>query len=287
MNYQKGIIGAIPDQARHLFHDLKPGGDPGPALQKLARFAAGNDMVCGLGYSLLQQLGIEVPGIHEMPQFKSAQQHIPANSHALWCWLRGKDRGALLHLCREVNALLADSFEPVLNIDAFNYDGGRDLTGYEDGTENPEGQAALETALVSCNDPNLDGGSFVAVQQWLHDLDAFGAMNKSQQDNVIGRERISNDEMDDAPPAAHVKRTAQEDFDPEAFVLRRSMPWSGDKGEGLVFVAFGRDFYAFEALLNNMLGNNDGITDNLFQISKPLNGAYFWCPPVKDGLLLI
>jgi len=60
VNYQKGIIGAIPDQARHLFHDLKPGGNPGPALQKLARFAAGNDMVCGLGYSLLQLSGVHL-----------------------------------------------------------------------------------------------------------------------------------------------------------------------------------------------------------------------------------
>ena len=31
-------------------------------------------------------------------------------------------------------------------------------------------------------------------------------------------------------------------FTPEAFVVRRSMPWAGAEGEGLVFVAFGRSF---------------------------------------------
>jgi putative iron-dependent peroxidase len=44
-------------------------------------------------------------------------------------------------------------------------------------------------------------------------------------------------EIADAPPSAHVKRTAQESFDPEAFVLRRSMPWTDGMRSGLNFVA--------------------------------------------------
>jgi hypothetical protein len=30
-------------------------------------------------------------------------------------------------------------------------------------------------------------------------------------------------------------------------------------------------------------GLDDGITDALFRISKPVSGAYFWCPPVRVG----
>ena len=48
-----------------------------------------------------------------------------------------------------------------------------------------------------------------------------------------------NEELEDAPESAHVKRTAQEDFEPEAFVVRRSMPWADATSEGLEFVAFG------------------------------------------------
>jgi putative iron-dependent peroxidase len=38
-----------------------------------------------------------------------------------------------------------------------------------------------------------------------------------------------------------VKRTAQECFSPEAFILRRSTQWSNGNAGGLNFVAFGHD----------------------------------------------
>lgn len=98
----------------------------------------------------------------------------------------------------------------------------------------------LAAAVVDGQGTCLDGGSFVAVQQWQHDLDRFAAMSGAEQDAMIGRRRDDNQEIDDAPPSAHVKRTAQESFEPEAFVLRRSMPWAGGTRAGLVFVSFGR-----------------------------------------------
>jgi len=94
-----------------------------------------------------------------------------------------------------------------------------------------------------------------------------------------------NEEIDDAPASAHVKRTAQESFEPEAFVLRRSMPWSAPEGEGLVFVFFGSNLDKFEAQLRRMVGLDDGITDALFRWSRPIDGAYFWCPPTSGGRL--
>ena len=110
-------------------------------------------------------------------------------------------------------------------------------------------------------------------------------MSRSEQDASIGRRRDDNEELEDAPPSAHVKRTAQESFDPEAFVLRRSMPWAEGVRAGLVFVAFGRSFDAFEAQLNRMMGLEDGVTDALFRFTRAVTGAYYWCPPVK-GLRL-
>jgi putative iron-dependent peroxidase len=110
-------------------------------------------------------------------------------------------------------------------------------------------------------------------------------MQPEEQDNAIGRRRRDNQELTDAPPSAHIKRTAQESFNPEAFVLRRSMPWVDDKRAGLVFVAFGKSTVAYEALLARMVGTEDGISDALFRFTRPLTGAYFWCPPMKKGRL--
>src|SRR5690606_14699278 len=131
----------------------------------------------------------------------------------------------------------------------------------------------------------LDGSSYVAVQQWLHDLDAFEALADEDANRHFGRHRVTNEELEDSPESAHVKRTAQESFDPEAFMLRRSMPWMMNMQAGLVFVAFGKSLYAFEAQMKRMAGHEDGITDAIFSISKPVNGAYYWCPPMRGGQL--
>jgi porphyrinogen peroxidase len=168
-------------------------------------------------------------------------------------------------------------------VDGFRYGTGRDLTGYEDGTENPKGDRAREVAIVGAGAVAPAGSSFVAVQQWVHDFDRFESLSREEQDNTIGRRRESNEEIADAPPSSHVKRTAQESFSPEAFVLRRSMPWAEITRAGLMFVAFGASFDAFEAQLARMVGAEDGITDALFKVSRAVSGAYFWCPPMRGN----
>jgi len=110
-------------------------------------------------------------------------------------------------------------------------------------------------------------------------------MTVAAQDAMVGRRRSDNEELEDAPPSAHVKRTAQESFTPEAFVVRRSMPWTAGAQAGLLFVAFGHSFDAFEAQLRRMAGLDDGVVDALFQMSRPVTGAHFWCPPLRNGQL--
>jgi len=163
-------------------------------------------------------------------------------------------------------------------------------SGYEDGTENPKDNAALEAGFVSGRGSGLDGSSFVAIQRWIHDLDRFESMRPEDQDSSIGRRKSDNVELADAPASSHVKRTAQESFQPTAFLLRRSMPWADKHDQGLLFVAFGKSFDAFEAQLRRMVGAedgiaDDGIADDLFRFSRPVSGCYFWCPPMKDGQL--
>ena len=117
--------------------------------------------------------------------------------------------------------------------------------GYEDGTENPEGDLAGEAALVHGAGPGLDGSSYVAVQQWVHDFDAFDLLAETDRDHHFGRRLADNFELEDSPTWAHVKRTAQE----------------------------------------RMAGQDDGIVDAMFRISKPVSGSFLWCPPVARGRL--
>ena len=90
-------------------------------------------------------------------------------------------------------------------------------------------------------------------------------------------------ELKDGPDAAHVQRTEQEAPEPPVFLLRRSMPWADARRAGLVFVAFGNGLDAFEYHLSRMTGAADRIADHLFRFTRPVTGAYFWCPPLRDG----
>jgi len=283
---QAGILESIPPHARYLTCQLRVGADPRVVLQRLASQVDGLSTVIGLGESLVRELGVQIPGLRTFRGIEGARIKLPATPADLWLWLRGADRGDLLIRSQHMQALVAPAFDVRQITDAFNHKGGKDLSGYEDGTENPDGEDAVDVALVAASaGPHLAGGSFVAVQHWRHHMSRFEAMSRQQQDHTIGRDRDTNDELDSAPESAHVKRTAQESFDPEAFVLRRSMPWAEGNDGGLVFTAFGRSFDAFEALLGRMSGAQDGVTDALYSFTEPETGAYFWCPPVQQGLV--
>ncbi len=289
---QNAVLADVPSVGRYVFFDLSSL-DAALVRQSLARLAAlsdGQQVLVGLGPELVQVLGAQVPGLRSFEALMGAGVSVPATPSALLCWLRGHDLGDLVHLTRRLQQTLAPALRMTQVVDAFRHGQGpnghgRDLTGYEDGTENPQGDAALAAAVLEMAGPGLAGSSFVAVQQWLHDFDAFEAMTEPARDHMMGRRRSNNEEFDEAPESAHVKRAAQESFEPEAFVLRRSMPWAAGAQAGLMFVAFGKSFDAFEAILRRMVGLEDGLVDALFGISRPISSAYFWCPPTHAGRL--
>jgi porphyrinogen peroxidase len=285
---QKGILEPVPLLARYLTFRLSPTAHQAAgheALGALQGLVDGRRLVLGLGAELCRKLKLNAPAaLHAFTPPPRSKIKQPATHGHVWLWLRAKedeDRGALVHRTREIEAALGAAFELTEAVDAFRHREGRDLTGYEDGTENPKGKKALAAAF------RADGSSFVAVQKWLHRWRKIDAMSEQQRNHAIGRERVSNQELDDAPTSAHVKRTAQEDFTLSdgslGFSLRRSMPWSDAKNSGLLFASFGKNFEAFEAQLARMSGADDGVLDALYKMSRPITSAYFWCPPMVDG----
>lgn len=240
-------------------------------------------VIAGVGAPLAEALGQAVPGLYPFPS--SLAPLMPATQQALWLACLHDDRGDQLDAALRATELLGPAFAVVEEVDCFTYRGGRDLSGFVDGTANPSGDDATAAAIIAGRGAGLDGGSFVSVQRWVHDLAAIHSLSEVARDHVIGRRLADDEELADAPASAHVKRTAQEAFDPEAFVVRRSMPWGDAREHGLLFIAYGESLDRFSRLARRMVGKDDGIVDALFSFSRAVTGGMYFCPPLLRGRL--
>jgi putative iron-dependent peroxidase len=281
---QGPILAPVPGAGRFLVLDLRVGADPHAVLSRLPGLVHPQRDALGLGEPLVRAAGATVPGLRTFPAVTGPGCAFPSTQGALWAFIGADEVSEVHDRCRALYARLLDVCVVREEVPAFRYLGGRDLSGYEDGTENPKGGAAIEAAIVS-GGAGLDGSSFVAVQKWVHDLESFGRLAQKARDHAIGRRLSDNEEIEDAPESAHVKRAAQESFDPPAFMVRRSMAWGGVSEHGLYFVAYGRSFDAYERVLSRMAGRDDGIVDGLMTFSHAVSGGYYWVPPLRGGAL--
>lgn len=285
MNPQPGILAPCAPAAHYLSVRARDPAERSALYAALRGLVVDEGLVVGIGKTMLQS-GTETGiSLRDFPDFSHGEIVVPATQADVWFYLRGADPGGCLLAARELLAALPASVEITEDVAAFHFAGGRDLSGYEDGTENPEGDAALAAAFVASGP--FAGGSFLAAQRWIHNLSALSGHSRIERDHLIGRDQETNEELEDAPESAHVKRAAQESFEPEAFMLRRSMPYGGIKEHGLYFVAFGADLDRFERVMHRMVGRDDGIVDGLFRFSRPVSGGYYWCPPVENGRLVL
>ena len=262
--------------------DLRGGAQ---ALWTLLPSLAAPDVVLGLGEPLLQAAGAQVPGYAGFERLSHGRHTLPATPHALWTWVPGPSASAVFETAERLKRLLAPHLRVAEATTLFSYRQGRDLTGYVDGTANPQGDEAWAAALVP--DGPMQGGSFALVQRWLHFRERFAALPQAERDDTIGRRLADNEEMADAPESAHIKRTEQEDFDPPAFMLRRSMPWGDARRHGLQFIAFMSSLDKSQRMLRRMMGLEDGVADALLGHSQAETGAYYFVPPVRGGHLLL
>lgn len=269
---------------RSLTFRIAPGGDVAGALRRFRDSFDVDSGVVGIGEPAVLAVGGKIGGLRTFPAMSGAGCAVPSTQGALWVSLRGLDRGVAFDHAQQVRGAVAGAFVLEDVVDTFCYRGNRDLTRFEDGTENPHGERAIEAAVVA-GDERLNGSSFVAVQRWVHDLSRFWSFSPEQRDAVIGRRADTNEEISDAPAFAHVKRSAQESYDPPAFMFRRSMPWASGDEEGLLFISFVESLDRFERMMRRMVGLDDGIVDGLFTFSRPTSGGYYWCPPVAGARL--
>lgn len=235
------------------------------------------------GGALWQALkGNSPEGWHELVPLQG-KFSMPAETADIFLHIRSDS----FDLCYELAQLVMTKLSAAGGVDVleecagFRYLDRRDLTGFIDGTENPQmPDERAEAALLSGGE--FAGGSFVFAQRYVHHLDKWHRLAVDAQEQVIGRSKLESIELDEEvmPPNSHVARNVIEEDGEELAILRHSLPYGNAGGEhGLFFLAYTRDLSIIDRMLARMFGTSeDGISDRLLSFTTPVGGAYFFAP---------
>jgi porphyrinogen peroxidase len=301
----QAVLSPITEAAVFLVVTLADGGED-TARELLAEVAAlrrsvgfrvpegGLSCVVGIGSRVWDQLmGAPRPvELHAFPGFAGARHRAPGTPGDLLFHLRARRLDLCFELAQRLSERLVGSADVVDEVHGFRYFDERDLLGFVDGTENPEGNAAVAATQVGAEDPPFTGGSYVVVQKYLHDLDAWGALPVEEQERAIGRTKLSDIELaDDVKPSnSHVALNTIVDADgEERQIVRLNMPFGkvGTREFGTYFIGYARTPAVIEQMLHNMfVGDPPGNYDRILDYSTAQTGSLFFAPPaavLEDG----
>ena len=207
---------------------------------------------------------------------------MPATQADLWVWFSAAAYDIVFDLGKATIEALAPLAELVREAAGWSYKHTRDLTGFEDGTENPTLYDAPEVALVEDGAPGA-GGSVLLFQQWRHDSPRWTALPQAAQENVIGRTKPESTELegDMMPADSHVSRTKVHENGEELPIFRRNVPYGTVTDHGTLFIGFSADQRRMHRMLEQMAGADGGPRDALTRYTTPLTGAFYFVPSVQ------
>jgi putative iron-dependent peroxidase len=290
------------------------GGEPGDAAMRamgedigaLVRSVGFRDLegnlscVMGIGSEAWDRIVAPAPlrsrpaGLHPFRAVDAGPRHAPATPGDLLFHIRASRFDLCFELASTILRRLGTAVASADEVHGFRYFDARDLLGFVDGTENPVGPAMADAAIVGEEDIEYAGGSYVIVQKYVHDLDAWNALSVEEQEQVIGRTKLEDIELDDdvKPSNAHSALNTIEIDGKEVAILRDNMPF-GSAAEGVFgtyFIGYARDPSVTEQMLHNMfVGRPEGNYDRILDFSTAVTGSLFFVPslPLLERLSAI
>jgi porphyrinogen peroxidase len=246
---------------------------------------AGLSCVMGFGSEAWDRLfGTPRPAeLHPFREIRSAGRHAVATPGDLLFHIRAKRMDLCFELATQIMTRLGDAVTPVDEVHGFRYFDDRDLIGFVDGTENPRGQEAIDAVIIGAEDAAFEGGTYVIVQKYLHDMAGWDALSTEAQEGIIGRRKLSDIELDAAvkPTCSHSSLTTIEENGKEIKILRDNMPFGRPtQGEfGTYFIGYSKSPSTIELMLQNMfVGRPPGNYDRLLEFSRAVTGNLFFVP---------
>lgn len=248
------------------------------------RFPEGRASVTiSISHSAWLALGLPKPLPKELKDFqpiKGSKHTAVATEGDLHFHIRAHNQSLAYDMAAAISEVMQPIADCIVNVQGFRYWDGRAIIGFVDGTENPRGAEREQFAVVANEDPDYQGGSYLFVQKYVHDMNAWRALPVSEQEKVIGRSKEMDIEMDDdtKPSNSH---SALANVGDDLKVVRDNMPFHDPVSHqmGTYFICYANTFSTVEKMLTNMfIGNPAGNYDRLLDFSTAETGTLFFVP---------
>lgn len=248
------------------------------------RFPNANaSVVMGIGYEAWQRLQLLTPLPKEFAPFraiKGAKHTAVATKGDLHFHIRSDQQSFCIDTAAVITDLLQEVAQSVEEVQGFRYWDGRSILGFVDGTENPQGEDRKKFGMIGEEDPVYQGGSYLFVQKYIHNMQAWRALPVAEQEKVIGRSKADDIEMDEdtKPSNSH---SALANIGDDFKVVRDNMPFGSVSNNemGTYFIAYANSFSTVRRMLSNMfIGNPKGNYDRILDFSTAKTGTLFFVP---------
>lgn len=253
------------------------------AMTRFATMKA--SVVMGIGKKAWDLLKLTKPLPKELVEFEeiAGAKHTAVATEAD---LHFHIRGEIFSYCIDVATTLSDFLNPVATcieeVHGFRYWDGRSILGFVDGTENPHGDARAHFGLIGSEDPKYKNCSYLFVQKYIHNMEAWRALPVAEQEKVIGRSKDQDIEMTDEvkPKNSH---SALANVGDDKKVVRDNMPFGNTANNemGTYFIAYAGKFSTVKEMLTRMfVGKPKGNYDRILDFSTAKTGSLFFVPTI-------
>jgi putative iron-dependent peroxidase len=291
------VLSPLTVAAIFLVLTIDPGGEAATrdllrdcaSLQRAVGFRipeGGLTCVVGVGAAAWERLfsGPRPAELHTFREVTGPRHRAVATAGDLLFHIRAGQMDLCFELAGQIMNRLRGSVTVVDEVHGFKYFDERDLLGFVDGTENPSGRLAYNAVTIGQEDTAFAGASYVIVQKYLHDLDAWNALPVEAQQQAVGRTKLDDIELpDDVKPSnSHVALNVITDSaGNELKILRDNMPFGNlAHGQyGTYYIAYAKTPSVIERMLQNMfVGDPRGNSDRILDFSTAVTGALFFVP---------
>jgi porphyrinogen peroxidase len=252
----------------------------------------GINLVLAFGPTLLKELTKDVPDdfqpFETIKSIDGSGREAKGTQEELLFWMNSPRKDQIWKAQWDARQTLKGHMKVARETMTFIYGNSLDMTGFIDGTGNPEVDRDREVAIVPDGQPGA-GGSFINAQRWVHDLQAWEKLGLPEQEGVFGRTKATSARLEVQPAHSHLAHvelrhgaTGDSSKPKRDEMTRRSTPYAFHDGTvGLYFMAFCKTQAPLRERLRAMYGLNGEVRDKLTDFSNPASGSFYFAPSME------